>query len=195
MSVAVETPGRIFWTEAELQALPDSGYDYELVNGELVMSPKNNFYQGRICSRLMIALGAFATEHRLGVVLDSSTGFWMKNRNCRAPDVSFVRKERLINLRFPANSRKFFPAAPDLAIEVLSPDNSRAEISAKLADYFDSGTQITWVIDPERELAEVCHAADRRRLIGGPGAELDGEQILPGFRYVLASLFKEWDWE
>ena len=60
------------WTEAELEALPEDGYIHEVVNGELVMSPKNNFQHGNICARLFLALGNFAHEHRLGVVVDSS---------------------------------------------------------------------------------------------------------------------------
>jgi Uma2 family endonuclease len=84
MSAAIETPNKV-WTEAELQALPEDGFIRELVNGELVMSPKNDWYHGRICSRLLTALLNFVSEHRLGAVLDSSTGFWMHNRNCRAP--------------------------------------------------------------------------------------------------------------
>src|SRR5947208_13489155 len=86
------------WTEAELQALPEDGYIHEVVDGELVMSPKNDFYHGDICTRLSFALEASNREHKLGVVLDSSTGFWMHNRNCRAPDISFITKSRLLSL-------------------------------------------------------------------------------------------------
>src|SRR6266498_864382 len=88
------------WTEDELQALPEDGCLHEVVNGELVMSPKNDFYHGEISSRLLAAFVDFNRSHRLGAVLDSSTGFWMKNRNCRAPDVSFVSKERLLRMGF-----------------------------------------------------------------------------------------------
>ena len=88
MSAALELAKKV-WTEAEIEALPEDGYSHEIVNGELVMSPKNNWYHGRICTRLLFALEAFNRTHRLGAVLDSSTGFWMQNRNCRAPDVSY----------------------------------------------------------------------------------------------------------
>src|SRR5205823_533902 len=115
------------WTEAELEALPEDGYIHEVVNGELVMSPKNYWYHGRICTRLITAISIFVREHRLGAVLDSSTGFWMCNRNCRAPDVSFVPKSRLESLGFKPSERRFFPGAPDLAIEILSPNNTRIE--------------------------------------------------------------------
>ena len=193
MSVTVEAPKKV-WTEADLLALPEDGYAHELVNGELVMSPKNDFYHGHICSRLLAALVHFNEPRRLGAILDSSTGFWMVNRNCRAPDISFVSRARLQALGFKRSTRSFFPGAPDLAVEILSPNNTRAEIDERLKDFFASGTRLVWVIDPESQLAEVCHSLTERRLVGSGGL-LEGEELLPGFRYPIADLFGEWDWE
>lgn len=193
MSTAVDAAKKE-WTEAELQALPEDGFMHEVVNGELAMSPKNNWYHGRICVRLSFALEAFNREHRLGAVLDSSTGFWMFNRNCRAPDVSFVPKARLDALGFQPRENRFFPGAPDLAIEILSPNNTRVEIDERLKDFFASGTHIAWVIHPADEWVEVCHSLTQRQLVG-TGGFLDGEELLPGFRYPIADLFKDWDWE
>jgi Uma2 family endonuclease len=180
------------WTEEELQALPDNGFDYEVVNGELVMSPKNNFQHGDICGRILRRIGAHAELHRLGVVCDSSTGFWMNNHNCRAPDVSFISKTRRAGLKKPTT--EFFKGAPDLAIEVLSPNNSRREMEERLRDFFESGAQLAWIIDPETESAEICRSMTGRRLLG-PGGELDGENVLPGFRCKLSELFAPWPWE
>jgi Uma2 family endonuclease len=182
------------WTEAELEALPENGYLHEVVDGELVMGPKNKFFHGGICAELLVALENFNRRQRLGAVLDSSTGFWMFNRNCRAPDVSFVTKERLKSLGFRRTTQSFFPGAPDLAVEVLSPNSSRAEMDDRLKDFFASGAQIAWIINPDEECAEVCHSLTQRKLVG-PGGELDGEHLLPGFRYPVADLFKDWDWE
>jgi Uma2 family endonuclease len=182
------------WTQAEVQALPEDGYIHEVVDGELVMSPKNDFFHGHIATRLSIALGVFVKEKRLGVVLDSSTGFWMKNRNCRAPDISFVARERLSQMGFRPSAREFFPGAPDLAVEILSPNNTRREIDDRLRDYFESGTCLAWVIDPQHQRVEVCHSPTRRSLVGS-GGFLEGEQLLPGFSYPVADLFKEWDWD
>jgi Uma2 family endonuclease len=193
MTVAVESPKKI-WTEAELQSLPGDGFIHEVVNGELVMSPKNNFYHGDICSQLLTAMSTFVSAKRLGAVLDSSTGFWMRNRNCRAPDISFVSRARLIELGFKRSTRAFFPGAPDLAVEILSPNNTRAEIDERLKDFFESGTRIAWIIDPESERVEVCRSLTRRNLIGS-GGFIEGEDLLPAFRYPIANLFKEWDWE
>ena len=68
------------------------------------------------------------------------------------------------------------------------------DIDERLRDYFASGTQIAWIINPDTECVEVCHAPDKRKLLG-PGADLDGEHLLPGFRHPIADLFKGWDWE
>ena len=192
--MATATLGNKVWTEAELAALPEDGFIHELVAGQLIMSPKNNFEHGDICSRLLAALVNFNQTHRLGVVPYSSTGFWMQNRNCRAPDISFVAKARLLATGFKRQSRRFFPGAPDLAVEVLSPNNTRAEMDERLRDFFDSGTQIAWIINVDTESVEVCHSPTQRSLIGAGGC-LDGENLLPGFTYSIADLFKGWDWE
>jgi Uma2 family endonuclease len=193
MSTTVEAPRKI-WTEAELQALPEDGFIHEVVNGELVMSPKNNFQHENIFNRLYLALGDFNRKHRLGLLRGSSAGYWMKNRNCRAPDISFIPRARLDALKFKPATRSFFPGAPDLAIEILSPNTPRGEIDERLRDFFSSGTQLAWIINPDTESVEVCHSLTQRALIG-PGGFLDGENLLPNFRYPICDLFKEWDWE
>jgi Uma2 family endonuclease len=193
MSATAVTQKKI-WTEEALQALPEDGCIHEVVNGELTMSPKNNFEHESIFNRLFMALAQFNQHHRLGIVRGSNAGYWMQNRNCRAPDISFVPKARLDALGFKPNSRRFFPGAPDLAVEILSPNNSRAEIDARLRDFFDSGTQIVWIINPDDECVEVCRSLTDRKLIGA-GGFLDGEQLLPAFHYPIADLFKAWDWD
>jgi Uma2 family endonuclease len=179
------------WTEADLEALPEDGYIHEIVDGDLVMSPKNNWQHGDICTQLLIAIGQHAKQQNLGAVWDSSTGFWMRNRNCRAPDIAFVSKARLKGRK--RSERQFFPGAPDLAVEVLAPSNTRAEIDSRLKDFFASGTQIAWIIDPQKQCAEVCHSLTDRKLIGS-GAFLEGEHLLPGFCFPIVELFKEWEW-
>jgi len=191
MSAAVEQTKRA-WTEADLEALPEDGYIHELVNGELVMSPKNNYSHGDICAQLLIALGTYAREHKLGAVWDSSTGFWMHNRNCRAPDISFIAKARLKG--FKRCARQFFPEAPDLAVEILAPSNTPAEVRERLEDFFNSGTKLAWIVHPEEQVVEVCLSPTQRHVLG-PGAFLDGAQLLPGFQFPIAELFKEWDWD
>ena len=193
MSAVIERAEKV-WTETELCALPDDGYLHEVVNGELVMSPKNNLQHEQICQRVNFALEIFNRAHHLGAVFGSSMGFWMENRNCRAPDVAFVSKARLRELGYKPNTKTFFSGAPDLAIEVLSPSNTRLEMDGRLADFFASGARIAWIIHPDEQLVEVCHSRSDRRVIG-PTGYLDGEQVLPGFRLQVSDLFRDWDWE
>ena len=192
--IATSEPVRKVWTEEALQSLPDDGFIHEVVDGELVMSPKNNFEHENICAALLTAMRMFARAHHLGLVLGSSAGYWMANQNCRAPDISFIPKERLVKLGFSPKSRRFFPGAPDLAVEVLSPNNTRGEIEARLRDFFTSGAQLVWIINPETQSAEICLSLTERGLVS-PEGELDGAHLLPGFRFPIADLFKEWDWE
>ena len=165
MSASIENATKI-WTETELEALPEDGYIHEVVSGELVMSPKNNWEHGEICARLLTAMKTFADAHRLGAVWDSSSGFWMANRNCRAPD---------------------------LAVEILAPSLTRRDLDERLKDFFSSGTQLAWLIDPSAQRVEICRSLIQRRLLG-PDGVLDGEQVLPGFQYRVVDLFKEWEW-
>jgi Uma2 family endonuclease len=181
------------WTEAEIQALPEHGSIHEIVDGEVVMSPTNNIQHEQICQRLNFALESFNRVHRLGMVFGSSLGFWMKNRNCRAPDVSFVSKERWLGLGVKPDTKTFFTGAPDLAVEVLSPNNTRAEMDERMADFFASGSQVVWVVYPDEQRVEVCRSRTDRRIVGH-GGFLEGEGILPGFRFPVADLFKPLEW-
>jgi hypothetical protein len=92
--------------------------------------------------------------------------------------------------------RRLYVICMSSAVEnkILSPNNTRAEIDPRLKDFFASGAQIARTIDPDNESGEVCHSVTQRTLLGSD-AFLDGEHLLPGFRYPIADLFKEWDWD
>ncbi len=192
MSAVIEQPTGT-WTEARIMALPDDGMNHEIVAGELIMSPKNNFEHEQICARLLFALETFNRRHQSGAVIGSNLGYWMSNQNCRAPDVSFIRRERLARLGFRPGTRTFFPEAPDLAVEVLSPTNTPAEIAERLADFFASGTALAWIIDPGSKSVTVYHAPNVFELVRTDGV-LTGDDLLPGFRHPVADLFADWAW-
>ena len=172
------------WTEEALMALPRDGRKYELLEGELVVSP-TGVQHGYISSRLLAALLEFALKHRLGLVVDSSTGFRLKTGDCLSPDASFVRRERLEK----ELTQKFFPGAPDLAVEVLSPGESLAAIDKKLAAYFADETRLAWVINPKDQTVRVHHSPRRCKMLRA-GDCLDGEDLLPGFTFPVAALFQ-----
>jgi Uma2 family endonuclease len=174
------------WTDGELRALPRDGRKYEVLNGELIVSP-TGFQHGYICSRLLAALLDHALKRRLGVVVDSSTGFRMADGDCLSPDVSFVRKERLRNQK--RSITRFFNGAPDLIIEVTSPGESRRRIRQKLARFFANGTCLAWIVDPSARTVSVYRSPSRFVTLR-TSELLQGEDVLPGFEFPVDELFE-----
>lgn len=173
------------WTEGELLALDVEG-TCELVEGKLIVTPTVHRH-GVMAGRLMLALVSFVEEHDLGTVGGTDVGFWMKSGNLRAPDVYFVSTERARSLEVDVD--RFFPAAPDLAVEVLSPSDRAQDIEKKVIEYFDSGAQSVWIVDPQAKTVAVHHPeADPILLVGSD--VLTDESVLPGFSLSLARLFR-----
>jgi Uma2 family endonuclease len=188
MTVSAE---RKIWTDEEFMALSDRGGDrYELVNGEVRTISNSGMEHGNIGTFLGGVIELYARTNRLGVTCDSSTAFALKSGNKRSPDISFVSKERLQGLR--RIPKGFFQGAPDLAIEVISPNNTFAEIHDKLVEYFDNGCRLAWVVNPSERSVLVYHQPQPDKLLK-ISDNLDGEQVLPGFILPVAELFVELD--
>ncbi|MDY6939848.1 MAG: Uma2 family endonuclease [Cyanobacteriota bacterium] len=168
-------------------ALGHDGSRYELVDGELIEMGNSGAKHGYVCSILMILLGGYVRIQKLGAMFDSSTAFKMKNGNRRAPDISFVGKERLQGLEELPDG--FLEGAPDLAIEILSPGNTVEEIHAKLVEYFENGSRLVWIVHPqERYILVYRGASEPDRLLKSIDS-LDGEDVVPGFSLSVAELF------
>lgn len=178
------------WTDEAFMALNKDGHRYEVVKGELVDMGNSGMEHGGIGSFLGGLLAIYVRQHKLGIVCDSSTAFALKNGNKRSPDVSFVGKERLQGLKRPP--RGFFPGAPDLAVEILSPGNTVEEIHAKIVEYFENGARLVWVIHPDEKYVLVYHSPEPDRFLRLQDL-LEGEAIVPGFSMPVAELFEEWD--
>lgn len=174
-------------TEEEYLALPYDGNSYELVDGQLRMSPKATPRHGRTVTRLLIQLGTFVEAHHLGQVFAPETGFRMPGGNVRGPDLTFVRRDRL---SADAALDRFMDP-PDLAVEVLSTHDREhpREFMDKIGEYLESGVRLVWVIDDGKRRALVYRAVDDVREIPGHGV-LDGEDVVPGFSCPLATLFE-----
>jgi Uma2 family endonuclease len=176
------------WTDEAFMALPD-GHRYEIVNGELIDMGSAGAKHGYICSLLVMALMSYILPKKLGVILDSSTAFKMKNGDRRSPDVSFFSQKRLQGLtELPTG---FLDGSPDLAIEVLSPGNTVEEIHDKLIEYFENGTHIAWVIHPSEKYVLVYRSAQEPDRLLKSADSLDGEDVIPGFILPVAALFQK----
>lgn len=174
---------RELMTADELERFDLPGKSTELVRGRLVVREPPGGYHGHVAAKLLFLLGQHVYGHDLGWLFSQDTGFKIESSpdTVRAPDVAFVSKAR--HPEIPR--RGYAPFAPELAVEILSPDDRPGEVLSKVADWLDAGVHIVWVIDPERREARVYRADGTQSTIGESSA-LDGESVLPGFSCRLA---------
>ncbi|ACK67382.1 protein of unknown function DUF820 [Rippkaea orientalis PCC 8801] len=177
-------------TDEEFMFLPEEGGHYELINGEVVDMGNSGMEHGNISAYLCGLIELYARRQKLGVTCDSSTAFSLKSGNKRSPDVSFVIKERLQGIkRLP---KGYFQGAPDLVVEVISPNNTFEELHQKIVEYFDNGCRLLWVINPDEKTVLVYHKPEPDKLLKVTD-NLDGEDILPGFTLSVSELFMQFD--
>jgi Uma2 family endonuclease len=161
----------------------------ELIDGYLVEK-----VMGHYESRLAIVLGAYLESYlrtnNIGYVLGADGFMRLEPGQVRLPDVAFIRWDRVPNARVP---RTPIPdVSPNLAVEVLSVSNTRTEMERKRREYFDSGTELVWQIDPDERTCEVFTSPDDSVVIGIDGI-VDGGTVLPGFRLPLREFFERAD--
>jgi Uma2 family endonuclease len=183
----VPRPGRP-WTTADLRGLADDERRFELVQGDLfVMSPASTTH-GHYAALLTAALVIYIQEKKLGRVFTAEAGFKLQStptETVRAPDVAFVRAERIPP---QAEQHGFWPLAPDLVVEIISPSETAAEVQAKVQDYLAAGTRLLWLVYPRTQTVLVYAAGGHIRQYG-IDESLDGGEVLPGFAYALRLLF------
>lgn len=174
-------------TAEELALLPDDGWRHELIEGVLVRMPPAGGEHGEAESEFVRHFGNLVVPAGLGRVYPGETGFFF-GRNpdtVLMPDVAFVRADRLPPRR---DRRGFLPVVPDLVVEIVSPSNRSAVIADKVARYLAAGVRLVWVAWPDHRAVEV-HAPDRPVRMLNEGDMIDGEDVLPGFRLLVADVF------
>lgn len=143
---------------------------------------------GEIASELNLHMRVFVKQHKLGAITAAETGFQLTEGTVLAPDIGFVRRERVPET-LPAG---FVPFAPDLAVEVMSPYNSASTMRDKVELNFRHGTQQIWVVHPQSRRVDIYTHSEtgspELRFLG-PEDALEGGDLLPGFRLPLADLF------
>lgn len=182
-------PGAAPMTINKLARLPDDGWQYELVEGVLVRMPPSGQRAARIARRLAARLGDYVDAENLGNVTGPDGGYTLGPRTDLAPDVGFIRADRLPPLDSPAYD-KLASGAPDLAVEIASPNQYRPGMAAKARRYLAAGTRLVWVIWPRYRRVDVWRpAATQPSTTLGAGDILDGEDVVPGFKYSVDDLF------
>lgn len=187
MSTAEST----LYTPDDLLTMP-GGERFELVDGRLLetdMGAEADWISTRIKKLLAIHVDA----NHLGYVFGPETGYQCfpdDPMKVRKPDGSFVAAGRLPGGRIP---RGHIRIAPDLAVEVISPNDSYYGVEAKIHEYRDAGVRLIWIVNPENRTVRVDVTADGRQFELSVGDELDGSVVLPDFRCQVAELFPEFD--
>jgi Uma2 family endonuclease len=176
------------WTAEELLELPADHMRHELVRGELTTMAPTSGEHGVRTGRITLRIGEYADKQNLGIFFGAETGFIVARNpdTVLAPDCAFVRKDRI-----PAGGvpRGYWPGAPDLAVEVLSPSDSASEVIAKIDEWLEAGTRLVWVVDPKKKTVTVC-APKRQPVILKEKDVVDGEEVLPGFRLEVGEIFR-----
>ncbi len=174
-------------TAQELSGYRNEPYRQELIAGRLCEMEPTGFLHGHVTSWVGHLLLEHVRAHRLGVVVGAETGFVLARGpdTVRAPDAAFVRAERVAPGSLPET---YWPGPPDLALEVLSPNDRQEEVTAKALDWLAAGAQAVVVLDPRRQVATLYRSPSDVRVLG-PGDVLDLDPELPGFSVGVAELF------
>ncbi|MXY45940.1 MAG: Uma2 family endonuclease [Chloroflexi bacterium] len=173
-------------TAEKLLAMPDDGYRYELIRGELIRMAPAGHAHGREGNRVNRTLSNHVFDNELGETYLAETGFVIERNpdTVLAPDVAFVRKEREEAARDVSG---YFPGPPDIAVEVISIHDRLTEITAKVALYLEAGTLMVIVVNPRNRTVQV-HTPDGVTALT-EGDTLDGGDVLPGWNMPVADIF------
>jgi len=174
-------------TAEELMQLPDDGFRYELINGELEKMPPPGLPHGRIAFRLSVLLGNFILDHELGEGFAPETGFKLTSNpdTVLAPDFAFVTNERFVEV---GKTDGYGAGAPDLAVEVLSPSDRPGKVKQKIARWFNFGTRQLWIVDPKRSTVAVYRSESDITMFSGSDY-LEAQDLFPGLRISLDKIF------
>ncbi len=174
-------------TAEQLLELPRDGKRYELVAGELRVLPLAGWRHGQVVGKLHTFIGRHVIEHKLGLVFGAETGFLLARDpdTVRAPDVALILQAHLPEVE---PSEAFWPGAPDLAVEVLSPGDKTGEVDEKIAAWLAAGSAQVWIVDPQLRTVTVYRSLEDAELLT-IGQSLTGGALLPAFRCEVAEIF------
>ncbi len=174
-------------TADDLLQMKDDGFCYELVRGELIKMSPASHQHGRIALNFTTPLDQFVRVHQLGAVYAAETGFKLAADPdvVRAPDAAFVRRERVEAVGQTAG---FWPGAPDLAAEVVSPGDTYAQVADKIADWLDAGTRLVVVVNPSTQTVALHRSRHHIRILTTDDV-LDGGDVVPGWALPVRDIF------
>ena len=171
----------------ELFDLRDGGGRCELVKGEIIRLTPNGAVHGVVTARIGRLLDEYVEANDLGVCCGAETGFILERDpdTVRAPDAAVVLASRVPASGVPVG---YWPFAPDLAVEVISPSGRLGDVHVKIAEYFAAGTHLVWLVEPETRMVHVYRSPKQVEVLGTED-NLEGGDLLPGFQCSVQRLF------
>jgi len=174
-------------TGEDLWKIVADGSRYELSRGELVPMTPEGIRHLAVVSKIERLLGNFVEKNGLGLV-GPEGGFYLSRNpdTLRAPDVAFISKQRLE--KAGGIPEKFAEFPPDLAVEVLSPEDTVSEMQKKVEEYLTGGVPLVWIVDPANRKVTVYRSLQHIQILGAEH-KLEGGDILPGFAVQISEIF------
>ena len=168
--------------------MPDEGFRYELVKGELVKMAPGGSEHGDLAMRIGWRLAQHVENNKLGKAFASETGFQISTNpdTVRAPDLAFVREVRVEEA---GEVIGYWPGAPDLAVEVISPTDRYTAVQAKVLDWLDAGTLMVAVVNPRQKSVTVYRSRTDITILTGNDT-MDGQDVVPGWTLAIQDLFE-----
>lgn len=163
------------------------GYRIELIDGEVRTMSPGGYEHGAVIGELTVLVGSYVKKRKLGSITGAETGFILRRNpdTVRAPDLAFIRKDRVAAHGI---TRSYWPGVPDLAVEVISFNDTVKEVHAKARDWIAAGTLLVWVVNPRSQTVTAYRSSGEVEKLTAD-AELDGGAVVPGFRCRVDQLF------
>ena len=174
-------------TADDLFKRPDDGLRYEIIEGELRSMAPAGSQHGRVAMNVAIDLGEHVKTNRLGVVFAAETGFKIRTNpdTVRAPDIAFVTTLRADAIGDPPG---YWPGAPDLAIEVLSPGDNYSEVEEKVFDWLDAGARLVIVFNPRNKTATAYRSRTSIQ-VHTTTEKIDASDVVSGWIFQVSRAF------
>lgn len=172
-------------TGEDVYAMGDIGRS-ELIAGRLIYMSPTGYLHGNIENNFGSILRHFVRQHHLGRVLSGEVGVYITRNpdTIRAADVAYISNERFAQVQ----SKSYLDVAPELIVEVLSPDDAWSDVMEKVADYFSIGVVAVWLADAKHQQVFVYHSVtDVERFTRDQ--DIPGGTVLPGFSSPVADFF------
>lgn len=190
VAVPVVVPQTLHFTYEQFEQLAAANPELRLeltAVGEIIVMAPTGSEGGNYNAELLIDIGTWNRQTRLGKVFDSSSGFTLPNGAVRSPDTAWVAQARWNQLT-PTQQKTFAPICPDFVLELLSETDNLKTVQTKMQEYIDNGCQLGWLIAPKTQQVEIYRIGQPVELLQSPQI-LSGEVVLPGFRLSLQQIW------